>query len=105
MSFMENANRGRRHELASSITACPSCHGALDEEATGLRCRSCTAVYTVKDGLPVLIPADVGFLQPDTRWVPERAVRSHPRLWAALDRVRRRIAAEPVYKTQAARAV
>jgi SAM-dependent methyltransferase/uncharacterized protein YbaR (Trm112 family) len=105
MSFMESADRGRRHELASSITACPSCHGALDEEGTGLRCRSCTAVYTVTDGLPVLIPADVGFLQPDTRWVPERAVHSHPRLRAALDRVRSRIPAEPVYKTQAARAI
>ncbi len=62
-------------------------------------------MYTVKDDLPILIPPGVGFLQPDTRWVPERAIRSYPRLRAALDRVRGRIAVEPVYKTEAARAL
>lgn len=62
------------------------------------------AMYPVADGVPILIPAEVDFLQADAQWVPELALRSQPRLKAAIDSVRRRTATQAVYKTKASRA-
>ena len=44
------------------ILCCPAdqgdgpCHGDLEEQAEGLRCRKCGRIYPVEDGIPVLLP-------------------------------------------------
>jgi uncharacterized protein YbaR (Trm112 family) len=43
------------------ILCCPAeqdgapCHGDLEEESGGLRCRVCGLVYPVEDGIPVML--------------------------------------------------
>jgi SAM-dependent methyltransferase/uncharacterized protein YbaR (Trm112 family) len=102
----ESAERERRRERVAALCACPSCQSGLGAAELGrLRCPTCAATYLVEDGVPILIPAGVDFLQSDSQWVPELALQSHPRLRSAIDRVRSRIAVEPVYKTKASRAV
>jgi len=44
------------------ILCCPAdpggvpCHGALEEQPGGLRCRACGLLYPVEDGIPVMLP-------------------------------------------------
>lgn len=39
------------------ILACPRCKGSLARrpEGSSLRCRQCTAVYDIRDGLPIML--------------------------------------------------
>ena len=36
--------------------ACPACKGLLQREVVGFACSSCTRIYPVQDGIPVLLP-------------------------------------------------
>lgn len=44
-----------------AILCCPaehggvSCHGELEEQGEGLRCRACGLVYPIEDGIPVML--------------------------------------------------
>jgi uncharacterized protein YbaR (Trm112 family) len=42
------------------VLVCPKCRMKLEETADkeGLLCRACELVYPVKDGIPVLLPAE-----------------------------------------------
>ncbi|MFA6456699.1 MAG: Trm112 family protein [Bacteroidota bacterium] len=44
------------------ILCCPKCKGELvyDEKKSTLTCTSCTTVYEVKDGIPILLPGEDG---------------------------------------------
>lgn len=45
-----------------SLICCPSCRADLsyDAEKNRLTCTACGAVYEVKDGIPILLPAPDG---------------------------------------------
>lgn len=41
-----------------SILVCPKCKGEVEpvEDFTGLVCRACALKYSVRDGVPVMLP-------------------------------------------------
>jgi len=51
-----------------AVAACPVCRGELDWESGRVSCRGCGAVYGFADGIPVLLPPDVGAPALEDRW-------------------------------------
>lgn len=88
-----------------SLIVCPICHSGLAGSDDELHCPACPADYAVEHGVPILIPATVGFLEGDERWTPPAALSANPRLKDWLDRVRSRLNVAPVYKTERSRSV
>jgi uncharacterized protein YbaR (Trm112 family) len=78
----EREDRARRVE---GLCACPSCHWHLIWSADSVHCATCAATYERRDGIPILIPADMDFLPTKTRWIPPPALTFHPRLNAFVD--------------------
>lgn len=94
-----------RTERVAAICACPVCHSELVWEAQSLRCGACETAYRLQDGIPILVPPQVGLPQTDPRWVSEPALRSHPRLREFSQRCRRRISRPLTYKSKRSRQV
>jgi SAM-dependent methyltransferase/uncharacterized protein YbaR (Trm112 family) len=102
---MKDRARTTRTERVEQLIACPACHSDLVRADGGFRCKACGASYRIEDATPVLISAEVAFLEHDVRWIPPPALRRHARVKRVIDGIRRRVIRPPVFKSKASRAL
>src|SRR5918995_659358 len=97
--MISEAEREDRARRVGDLCACPSCHSHLIWSADSVHCATCAATYERRDGIPILMPADMDLLPTETRWIPPAALASHPRLNAFVNRARSRVSIPLTYKS------
>ena len=101
--MISEAEREDRARRVGDLCACPSCHSHLIWSADSVHCATCAATYERRDGIPILMPADMDLLPTETRWIPPAALASHPRLNAFVNRARSRVSIPLTYKSKRSR--